>query len=246
MKGVVVLSALLLAILSFSSCQKEIRTPTDTLNTLPKTYTEDVTSSVLGNSTTTFNLTYDDNNRILSVIDSKTPGNKQLYQYNTDTYTMDLYVNNQLSIHEIFYINAQSLVDSTLQYNDTNDSTTEKYIYNAAKQLIQLNEYDYKKATGGVLNNTHLYTYDNTGNPVKDSDTSSVTAYTYYPDLLNNLSIGQVYFFQTKNLIKTTTLTTGGTTATLDHTYTFDSKNRQISEKMVASNGDMVIRTYTY
>ncbi|MHA4807271.1 hypothetical protein ACX0G9_04170 [Flavitalea flava] len=246
MKGFSFISGLLLTLLFLSSCQKEIKNPTDTINTLPKTYTENVTSSVLGNSVTTFNLTYDNNNRILSVIASATPGNKQVYTYNSNNFTMDLYNNNQLSIHEIFFINSQSLVDSTFQYNDTNDSSTEKYFYNAAKQQIGLNEYDYTKTTGGVLYNKHEYVYDNSGNQVKDTDDYSQTAFAYYSNYQNTVSVGDIYFYHPTNLIKTTTFTSGGSTVTLDHTYTFDSQNRLISEKAVASSGDIIIKSYTY
>ena len=40
-----------------------------------------------------------------------------------------------LSIHTINYLNDSQLVDSVFQYNNTHDSTTNKYIYNAAGQL---------------------------------------------------------------------------------------------------------------
>jgi YD repeat-containing protein len=233
-----------------SSCQKEITadiTTTPTTTSRIKTYTEDVSISGAHN-VVTFNLTYDANGRIATMISASNPGDKFLYQYNSNTsYTMDLYNSNVLSIHENFFINGFSLIDSTLQYNDTKDTMTEKYIYNAAKQLTQLRQYDYTTATGAVLWETYFYTYDANGNITKETDSYSVTSYDYYTNLVNNFSMGFVYMSTTKNLVKTTTYTSGGSTDVFDHTYTFDSQNRLTSEKITESGGtDSVTRTYTY
>ena len=77
-----------------------------------------------------------------------------------DTYSMDLYTYGALSIFdEKYWVNSASLMDSTFQYNDTQDTSTEKYIYNADKQLAQLKEYDYSNAVS-VLANTTSYTYE--------------------------------------------------------------------------------------
>ena len=159
---------------------------------------------------------------------------------------MDLYNSNVLSVHELFFINNLSFVDSTFQYDNTHDSTTEKYFYNSGKQLVTLKEYDYSKITGAQLTNTHNYTYDNTGNVILEADNFSTTSYTYYTDLKNTLSLGQTYFPQTVNLAKTSTYTSGSITITTNMTYTFDSSNRLSSEKDVLSTGDVYIKTYTY
>jgi hypothetical protein len=246
MNAIKILSATFLGALLFNSCKKSSDNP-GAASSMPKTYTETITSSVLGNSSTTYNLTYDANNRIISLASASSAGSKFTYQYNTNnTYTMDLYNSNVLSIHEIFIINNLSFVDSTFQYNDTHDSTTEKYYYNAARQLVKVNEYDYSKASGAHLTNTHNYTYDNAGNVILDVDNNSSRAYTYYTDLKNTLSLGQTYFPQTVNLAKTTTYTSGGNKVTVNQAYTFDSSNRLTSEKDVLSTGDVYIKTYTY
>lgn len=246
MKNVKTLSTAFLSALLFFACKKDPGNSGSSALYRPKTYTETITSTSLGNSSTTYNLTYDGNNRIISLAAASGTGNKFVYQYNSNnTYTMDLYNSNVLSIHEVFFINSLSFVDSTFQYNDTNDSTTEKYFYNANKQLIKVNQYDYTKATGGILSDTHNYTYDNAGNVIKDADINSTLVYAY-GDLRNPLSLGQLYLPVNPNLPKMTTLMEGGITIINTQTYTFDSNNRLISEKDVLSTGDVFVKSYTY
>jgi hypothetical protein len=88
---------------------------------------------------------------------------------------------------------------------------TEKYIYNGAKQLVTLKEYDYSLLTGGVLSNTTNYTYDSNGIQLSATDDYSVTLYDYTA-LTNSLVIGTPYFPVNKNLVKTTTYSFSGTT----------------------------------
>ena len=255
MKSIKTAVALFIAIAIFSSCQKGFDTaslpvgmPDSSLETVSfkvKTYTEDITSSSQ-HSATTFNLTYDTRDRIISIISVSSPGDKFVYEYTNNTFSVDIYNLNQLSIHSNYFINSLSLVDSSFQYDDTNDTTTEKYLYNSAKQLIQLEEYDYSMQTGAVLLDSHYYLYDNNGNMLKDSTANAIITYKYYDNLLDNLLMGSPYSRPNKNLVKTTTYTEGGITTTLNQTYTFDDYNRQTSEKAVASNDDVVIKSYTY
>jgi hypothetical protein len=232
--------------LIFSSCRKESSTiNSGTPASKVKTYTEDVTSWGV-HSVITFNLIYDANDRLISMISATSSGDRFEFQYSNGTYTTDLYNSNTLSIHELFFINSNSLLDSTFQYNDTDDSMTEKYLYNSAKQLITLKEYDYSLVTGSELFNTEDYVYDSNGNVIKITGNSSVTTYDYYTDLVNNLVLGTSYLPVNKNLVKTTTVNSGGIPVTLNHTYTFDSGNRIITEKIIADSDEIVIKTYTY
>jgi len=254
MKATFPLLAFILVIL-FSSCQKEISgeilpgtTPdTTTTSYLVKTYTEDITSSVIGNSVTTYDLSYDAQNRITSLVSESNTGDKSVYTYpSSNAITMELFNGGSLSIHENFFLNSYSLVDSTLQYNDESDTSTEKYIYNSAKQLTTYKEYTYTTASGAVLENVHTYTYDNNGNVLGEKDYDSEISYEYYSDLKATAIVGPNIFYLSKNLVKKTTYTYGSITATIDHTYTFDNKNRLTSEKAVYNTGDIVIRKYTY
>lgn len=252
MKIIKSLTAAIVAIAIFSSCQKEYSIQTGTTTPGPvssdvvKTYTEDITSPLAGHFVNTYNLAYDANGRITSLVSVTSPGDKIVYQYNPDnTYTMDIYNSNSISVHELFYINSLGLVDSTVQ-NDGTDTTTEKYLYNSVKQLVKLKEYTYTTAGGSVLENTVNYELDNNGNVTKETDNTSETTYEYYPNLANNITLGQLYFFRSKNLPKTTTIKQNLATETINHTYTYDSSNRLTSEKIEFSSGVVVIRAYTY
>ncbi|MEO8415577.1 MAG: hypothetical protein ABI472_18085 [Ginsengibacter sp.] len=240
----------ILIIFIFVSCQKELSTNdpgTSPSSSKVKTYTEDVTSGG-AHSVTTFNLAYDASDRLISLVSATSSGDKFEYQYSNGSYTMDLYNSNLLSIHEIFFINSNLLVDSSFQYNDTKDSMTEKYVYNSAGQLTTLKQYDYSQVTGAVLFNVENYTYDSNGNTIRVTETSnnSVTTYEYYTNLVNNLYIFNPYVPGNKNLVMTTINDSGGSTTTLSHFYTFDSANRLITEKITADTGEIVIKTYTY
>ena len=230
-----------------ASCQKD----TSSENTGPqaspkvKTYTEDITAGGT-HSVTTFNVAYDASDRVVSITSAASPGDRFVFQYSNGNYTAEIFNANLLSIHEVYFLNSNSLVDSTFQYNDTNDSSTEKYIYNSAKKLVTLREYDYSIVTGSQLFNIASYSYDASGNVLTESDNSSVTTYTYYPDLVNNLVFGTPYVPVNKNLVKTATIVSGGTTVVLNHTYTFDASNRLSTDKIIADSGEIVIKTYTY
>jgi hypothetical protein len=227
-----------------TSCKKETSSPNSpTSFSKVKTYTEDVTSGGT-HSVITFDVSYDGSNRPVSFISESSPGDKLVFQYKSGSFTSDVYNSNTISIHEILFLNSNSLVDSTFQYNDTNDSSTEKYIYNSAKELVTLKEYDYSLVTGTQLFNTTNYTYNN-GNQISATDDFSVTTYEY-TTLVNGLVFGIPYLTFNKNLVKTTTVTSGGSTTILNHTYTFDGSSRLSTEKIVDDNGDIVLKTYTY
>lgn len=232
----------------FNSCQKEISNPdtvTPPSNKL-KTYTEDVTF-LSGHNVITFNVAYDANDRIISLTSAASAGDRFEYQYTNGGYTQDLYNSNQLSIHKVFYLNSNSLVDSAFEYNDTNDSSTEKYLYNSSRQLTAVKIYDYSLATGSVLYDTQNLTYDNNGNIIKSTDNSSVITYDYYTNLVSNLPALVPYYYQAnKNLVKTTVGDIGGDIVTFSHTYTFDTSNRLSTETATGDNGEMAIKTYTY
>lgn len=252
-KLILVFLSACVVVLSFTSCQKEItgelpeiKDSLPTASTLVKTYTEDITFSASNHQVETYNLSYDSSERLLSMIGTSNPGNKFIYQYSDSLYTMDIYNDNLVSIHELFFLNNLSLVDSTLQYNDTNDTVSEKYIYNSANQLTILRVYDYSSVFGTTLSNTHNYSYDAAGNTTNESDNSSVITYEYYTNLLNTLNFGQFYSNRNTNLTKTTTSTSGGSPDIVEHTYTFDNQNRLSSEKEIANNGIVVIKSYTY
>ena len=248
-------TAFVFSTIILTACQKENSQDQPSVNTSDrvKSYTETITSSSIGNSTTTLNISYDDKGRVTSAVSAASPGDKFVYSFpSNNKFTMDLYNSNVLSIHEDFYLNAASFVDSTFQYNDTEDSSTEKYTYNANNQLIKLKEYDYSKTSGSSLYNTTTYTYDASGNLIKTLDTDGeMHTYEYYPDLSYTLPLitGPLNTSATKkmNLVKKLTVSHSGVVeGSAQYTYTFDDKNRISTEKAEISDGSITTKTYTY
>ena len=177
------LSALLIVL---SSCQKESSDVLPVESSRIKTYTEELTDGTQTLSAT-YNVGYDANNRITSLTDAANPGNKIQYGYpSASMSTVDIVNAGITQVHVDYYLNSQSMIDSSFQYNDTDDSTTEKYTYNAAQLPVQMKEYDYSKVNGASLVNTTTFTYDGAGNLVRTQDTEGfVETYTYYADLVN-------------------------------------------------------------
>lgn len=247
MKTIKTLFVIIIAF-SFTSCQKEYSmgedTPLPPASSKVKTYSEDIESGG-AHTTITFNLAYNADNKVISMTSAASPGDRFEYRYSGDSFTMDLYNSGVLSIHLVAFLNSFS-IDSTFQYNATNDSTTEKYIYNTDKQLILLKEYEYSLITGAVLSNTWHYEYGSRGNVIKETDDYTVTTFDYYPDLVNNLVFGVPYMQVNAGLVKTTTVFNGVDTIILNHVYTFDAANRIVSEKITSAGGYVATKTYTY
>ena len=236
-----------------SACSKEKSLDTGTgtgsgtsASARPKTYSEDVTDDN-GHFAVTFNITYDAGNRVTGLVSQADPGTKLVYTYSSGTlFKIDIFNAGALSIHEEYYLNSNGNPDSAFQYNDTGDSTTEKYIYNSAKQLTILKNYIYSKVTGPELDFATLYQYDSNGRMIKETDGFTTTTYDYTA-ILNPLINLSPFTYTDAKLIKTTTISDGGVTTVLNHTYTFDTSNRLTSEKIAASdNSIIVIKSYTY
>lgn len=249
-KNILALLAAISFIVLLSSCQKDAGGGPTTVTDKVKTYTEDIKSGSIGNFVTTYNLNYDGSDRISSMISTSNPGDKFLFTYNSaSSYSMDIYNSNLLVIHEDFFLNSNSYPDSTFQYNDTGDTSTEKTVYNVKNQAIKLYEYDYSTITGSDLWNITTYTYDADGNLVKSEDTdTNIDTYEYYPDMVYVLPVITPYAQPKKlNLVKKRTLTSNGfLVGSATFTYTFDSKNRISTEKAVISDGSVILKTYTY
>jgi hypothetical protein len=117
------------SVILFSSCQKDAGADSPTSTDRVKSYTEDITSGSIGNSVTTYNLTYDGSNRITSLISASNSGDKFLFTYNSAaTFSMEIFNSNIRVIHEDFFLNSNSYPDSTYQYNNTGDTSTEKNV----------------------------------------------------------------------------------------------------------------------
>lgn len=240
------LLACTLLFLAFVSCKKG-NDASVSISDLPKTYTEDYRSSAYS-GVVHYNLTYDNKGRLTSLAATPEPAIvKFLYQYPDEkTVIMDLYSSGQLSIHEKFWLNSFSHVDSTLQYDDSQDTSTEKYFYDPNHLLTKYNTYDYAGSVSTLSNQTQ-YTYDNNGDALTETDYSGTKNYTYYTDLPYTLTTGQSYLTVPKYFIKTTSSNSSGTLLTATHYYKFDGSNRLIQDSAYVTGADAIlVKTYGY
>ena len=237
------------------SCQKEYKPDGANIPVTPpsnklRTYIEDA-SQTSSHSIDTFNVTYDNTNRITGLVSSQ---GSFLYSYlSNSTAGLDIYSGGALIIHEEAFLNGLSLLDSTIQFNNTNDTTTEKYFYTGTMLTKQVT-YDYSTVSGTSIFSTDTYTYDSNGNAIKDVETDGAgnvqTTLNYtYSTYLNNVSISPAFIpFKYKYLPATATeLDESGTVEdVVTYTYEFDSNNRLIKETDAAQSGDVVVKKYIY
>ncbi len=230
------LPILLLLTICFCSCSKEDNNPPVSQDDLVKIYTEDVFdgSGQPYNTKDSFSLSYDSDNRIVSIISFLNSGNKILYSYpQNNLFNADVYESNELTLHSICYLNSFQLLDSIYSTNNTNDTNTTKFIYNPAKQLIRTIDYSYTTAGGYEMDDITNFEYNPDGSLLKQTDNSMVTTYEYYPDLKSNLTnFFQPYYPISDKLAKRVVVDLGGGfTIGVNSKYTFDDKNRLIQEE---------------
>jgi len=226
-----------------ASCKKNSDTSPSGVSSKLKFYIEDARATPYG-TVDSFSVGYDNNNRITSLTGKSI---RFAYAYNGSTgFTMDLFEQGLLSIHEIGFIKG-SYVDSTFQVNNTQDTTTEKYIYSGT-QLKSRITYDY---SGGhpLVHDQESYTYDGSGNLIKTVQLDGTTTAYTYTDNAFQLTVNPSYYpVQAKNLPATEKQTDGGGNiiATVTYTYEFDGQGRVTKETDSISGGFVVVKSYVY
>jgi YD repeat-containing protein len=237
-----------LAVIFLFSCKKNNGDDSSGASVKLKLYIEDV--KYAGQELTdSFNVTYDAGNRITSL---SSPDLRFDYTYADNSFTLDLYENNALSIHEIAYINPASYVDSTFQFNNTNDTTTEGFSYSGS-QLVHLITYSYSSA-GTEVETVDDYAYDSNGNMVKDTQTdgsgnvNQISTFTYTNKLLK-VTINPTYFAPASKYLPATESVSdgqGNTLGTVTYSYQFDGAGRLARETDTEDNGSIATKTYVY
>jgi hypothetical protein len=239
------LGILLLGMIN-ASCKKESK---GNASRKLKTYTEDISAMGVGHLIETFNINYDDQDRITSVISTTKPGHRLEYKYSSkDQFTFERIEDNKVTLHCTYYINmGLSLIDSMFQYNNRNDTLSFKYLYNEDKQPVREKEYLHSYTIPRpVWANTVKYQYDLQGILTKKTDDNSEISYRYDAEFKNTVQLQPFYFPVQEHLPSHTYITKFGTTTTTEHTYTFDGDKRLTSEKAVSSDGRTTLKTYTY
>jgi hypothetical protein len=232
----------------FASCKKSSSSNSSGNTSKLKTYIEYVqagTSIV----TDTFAVVYDNNNRIISLT---APNLGFVYTYSDKSFTLDLYENGQVSIHEIAWLNSIPYVDSTFQYDNTSDTTTEGYVYNG-NQLAHETTYSYSNGVA-TIETRDDYTYDNNGNGIKDVQSDgqgnvlTISTFTYTNKPLT-VTVSPGYFAPGSKYLPATQQQTDGTgnpIATVTYSYVFDSSGRLTKETDTINNGEVATKTYIY
>jgi len=240
-------------IVSLNSCKKNSsgsnNSSNPTISYKVKSFTLSSTDTT-GNSFTTYNLTYDNKNRIISIINDLLPTTKTYFTYNSNgSYSMDCF-NSYLSTstkyyHEDIFVNSNALVDSTYTIDDggpSPDTISEKYFYNQYG-LSTKNEY-WITNTIPILGETVSYNINTNGLLLSSSGPQSGNeTYDYYYNSINYFpAIEPVYltngpnavpelfsgptglfYNKMKPLIKSIN---DGYGTIENYTYTFDSNNR--------------------
>jgi hypothetical protein len=235
-----------LIIILTASCKKESAgSASHKLNT----YTEDVTAVGIGHVVETFNISYDEQDRITSVVSATKPGHRWEYQYlKEDKFSFDKIEDNKVTLHTSCFINTSlSKIDSTYEYNNRNDTVSMKYLYDSENRIVKQKEYihSYLIPTP-VWVNTINYQYDLKGTLTKKTDSYSEISYRYDTENENTVQI-EPFFFPVQQKLPTHTYTTRwGTLTTIEHSYSFDDHKRLTSEKAVSSDGRVTVKSYTY
>jgi YD repeat-containing protein len=234
-----------------TACKKSGGSNSSSNSNRVKTYVEALHGTSF-DQTDTFNLSYDNNGRLISMI-STTGQQKYSYAYTGNTsFTLDLLENGEPSIHENFFVNSSLLVDSTFQYDNTQDTTTERYNYNGS-QLTTLLTYDYSNGVSSI-STRDTYTYDNNGNGIKDVQddgfgTINTTTTFTYTNKPTQVTTNPTYLpVASKDLPATQVVTdgSGNVQANVTYAYVFDSAGRVIQVTSTDVSGIYSVKTYTY
>lgn len=196
---------------------------------------------------------YDQQGRVTLVTVAKT---RTVYTYSTGgSYTADSYKNDTLYLHQTVFV-AGSNVDSLVQYDNQNNTYTQKYVYNAG-MVTSITTYTYTTAGGAVPHTRLLFTWDNNGDIIRQEEDDSlgrvlsISTFTnqHNPSQYSNGYLGYIYISPTSNdLISTYKLLngSGGVIVTGAFAYEFDSQNRVVKKSQTISNGQVGIWTITY
>lgn len=237
---------LFISVILISSCSKE-KNPANNDHRV-KSYTEEISTSG-GSFSMTYNLSYDGEKRITGITPAVSNEGRIAFTYHSkDKFSMDLYNSGEVEIHQDIFLR-NSLLDSTVQYNTSKDTMSEKYVYNATNQLTGKAEYEHTSGRPYLVNSIQ-YNYDAAGNMINSSEKNGIVeTFTYYSDLVYAMPVIAPYFNQLgkTQLIKSYQRSHGGNV--LENsvtTYTFDSKDRIETVVETTSDGTVLTKSFTY
>ncbi|WP_207514305.1 hypothetical protein [Longitalea luteola] len=230
-----------------TSCKKESTNNSNASHKL-KSYTEDVLA-VGGRLVETYNVNYDAEGRPTSLVSVNRPGYYRMeYTYlDNGKFTFEKIEGDKVIMHNTYYLNSHSLVDSTFQYNQLNDTISFKYLYDEENRLVRKKEYIHSYLISKpVLANTINYHYDLQGLLTRVTETYAEITYRYDSVHINTVQLEPAYFPFQEKLPTHTYTTRHGRTIETQHTYQYDGQRRLIQERAAGSDGRVTLKTYTY
>lgn len=243
---------LLVAVLIFStSCKKDKDGGSSGRQKL-KSYTEEITAVGIGHVVETFNVSYDGQDRITSIVSTTKPGHRLEYNYiNNNKFTYEQIEDNKVMLHCDYFINAEiGKVDSLYQFNIRKDTIAFKYLYNKENKILRQKEYLITYYLPPVWYNTIDYVYDTRGTLTRKTETSPAEITYVYDAEYKNTTLLEPGYLPSQELLPTHTYSTRfNITTTTEHTYTYDDKGRLTVAKAVTFDGSrqtVIVRTYTY
>jgi hypothetical protein len=240
--------SLVIALFVFNtSCNKDKDGGGNSLQKL-KTFTEEITAVGIGRRVETFNVNYDDQGRVTSIVSTTKPGHRKVYEYlNSDKFIYEEIEENKVTKHFDYFINGEiGKIDSLFKYNNRNDTSSFKYFYNSDNKSLKTKEYLINYLLPPVWCNTFDYEYDIKGKLTKLKESFGETTYRYDAEYKNTVMIEPAYMPVQELLPSHTYSTRFGITVTTEHTYTYDGQGRLTSERASSDDGTILIKSYTY
>jgi hypothetical protein len=228
-------------------CKKDGDDSTDKLNSdLHNVKTMIVASDVgYGVQTDTFNITYDNQNRLLSRISIGARAQTYLFTYEKDRYYQDM-TTGASTVRATYILNSRKLVDSSINPYTSNYTLYTKYIYNSKDQLIERREHQSVNNNPQVLTDHLYFTYDADGVLLKREGLYDINEYKYDQVIKNTVNLGIPYMQVTKQLpTEVLVYTKGNLSDRYTYSYTFDAQGRIASQQYVKGNF-MFRQTYIY
>jgi len=233
------------------SCKKSDSTQSS-FSKKVKTYVVDE-SNASGRTIDSFTVYYDATDRILKAL---SPDSSILFRYlSGTTFSKQVKSDSITTLIELFYVNANNLIDSSLRYTIDGDSIKQKFEYNDQQQLTVNRTYHFTNSQGLILHRTNDYTYDANGNRIKDVESDelgnvmSTTNFTYgeqSADLFTIRTFFEPTAFRNLPLTESTIFSGSGNTVSSQYVYTFDEFTRVTSQTQADNLGNTIVRTYKY
>jgi hypothetical protein len=214
-----------------------------------KMYVEETHSSGI-NRVDTFYVNYDDQGRLTGLVGTTL---KFVYTYNGNiSLTQDILQNGNLNIHAAYFLKG-SMIDSTWQYNNTHDTSIDKYTYTNGLMTADM-YYHFTTARGSWLWTRTDYAYDDSSNMTKIVETDSIgrvnstILYTYTNKPLLARTTPASFPMVSRNLPATAKYldNLGNVDANITYTYEFDSSGRMTKQTATDVSGLVAVKDYYY